>query len=210
MAERKQGKGGNENTQRGQEFQKERRTQFSEVTFAALTGEASGTHLAVPGRYSGSTSGMYGEQGREWALRDLAEGGYVIDLRSLADNPHIFRWVVEAPMSNGRIEGNDIDRLSDTARQTAGEMAPFLGGDFQLLAALAATKFGEPQDGGAGMFDSVSAAYRALWWGEKGARIGRRVGDTLHWSDGTQQAINPISQEPLWPGGNLPQRKTSS
>ena len=171
--------------------ERKRQILFSEITFAALTGEASGEHLLVPGGNRGSTSGMYGDQGRERALRDLAEGGYVIDLRPLADHPQLTTWVFNAPMSNGRIEGDDIDRLPDDVRKAAGDMAsPFgLQGAFRDLALLAAAKVGEPVDGGAGPFDTVSATYRATWWGSRGALIGKRVGDTLHWSNGTQQTI---------------------
>ncbi len=177
----------------------ERRIQFSEVTFAALTGEASGEHLLVPNGNRGYTSGMYAEEGRSRAVRDLAEGGFVIDLRPLADNPQIFKWVVQAPMPNGRIGEDDIDRLSEDERKAAGEMgrSPFgLQGAFRDLALLAAAKIGEPQDGGAGAFDYVSAQYRAAWWGLRGALIGRRVGDTLHWSNGNEQTIEAISVPP--------------
>src|SRR5437899_1209657 len=89
-----------ENTQTGSTPERERQIPFSLVTFAAWTGEASGEHLFVPGGNRGSTTGMYGEQGRERALRDLAEGGYVIDLRPLADHPHIASWVLRAPIPN--------------------------------------------------------------------------------------------------------------
>ncbi|MHB8598391.1 MAG: hypothetical protein ACYDER_16430 [Ktedonobacteraceae bacterium] len=185
--------------------ERERHIQFSEVTFAALTGEASGEHLLVPGGNRGSTSGMYSEQGSERALRDLAEGGYVIDLRPLAKHPHITTWVFQAPMPNGRVEGDDIDRLPDDVRKAAGEMAGTFGlqGAFQDLALLAAAKVGEPVDGSAGAFDTVSAAYRATWWGSRGAFIGKRVGDTLRWSNGTQQTIEgkvtpvPSPQKPI-------------
>jgi len=172
--------------------------------FAAWTGEASGQHLITPesSYANGNTSGMYGEQGRERALRDLAEGGYVIDLRPLADHPQITTWVFQAPMSNGRIEGDEIARLPDDVRKAAGDMAgPFgLQGAFQDLALLAAAKVGEPTDGGAGPFDKVSAAYRAVYWGSRGALIGKRLGDTIQWSNGTRQAIEQPPQEPLPPG----------
>jgi hypothetical protein len=68
-------------------------------------------------------------------------------------------------------------------------MLPGLGGEFQQLAFLIAHKIGEPTDGSAGPMDSVSAAYRASYWGSRGARIGKRMGNTIHWSDGEQQAI---------------------
>lgn len=94
-------------------------------------------------------------------------------------------------------------------RKAAGDMAgPFgLQGAFQDLALLAAAKVGEPTDGGAGPFDKVSAVYRAVYWGSRGALIGRRVGDSVVWLDGTQQAIEHTSQEPLVPGGRSARRK---
>ncbi len=45
------------------------------------------------------------------ALRDLADGGYVIDLRPLADHPKLTSWVFHAPMSDGRIAG--VDKTKD-------------------------------------------------------------------------------------------------
>jgi hypothetical protein len=177
-----------EGTQRDPPSERERRTTFSEVTIAAWTGEVSGQHLSDPksGSISGNTSGMYD---LDRALPALAHGGYVIDLRPLADHPKITSWVFQAPMPNGKIEGEDIDRLSEEARRSAADIAPGMSGAFQDIALLVAAKVGEPTDGGAGPFDSVSAAYRAVYWGSRGALIGKRVGNTLHWSDGRQQAI---------------------
>ena len=180
--------------------ERERRIQFSEVTIAAWTGEISGQHLYNPtsGYASGSTSGMHS---LDRAVADIADGGYVIDLRPLADHPQITTWVFRAPMSNGRIEGEEINRLSDDVRKAAGDMASGLGGAFQDVALLAAARIGEPVDGSAGAFDYVSAAYRAVYWGSRGALIGKRVGDTLHWSDGRQQ---PIEAKPQTQGATLP------
>ena len=120
----------------------ERRIEFSLVRFSAWTDEASGEHLITPeSEYAGGhTSGMYGEAGRERALRDLAEGGYVIDLRPLADQPEIVTWVTKAPLPNGRIEGTEVDRLPPEVRESAGGLAPLLDGEFQTLAAMAALR----------------------------------------------------------------------
>ena len=87
------------------------------------------------------------------------------------------------------IEGDDIDRLPDEVRKAAGDIArPFgLEGAFRDVALAAASRAFEPIDyTAAGTFDNVSAAYRAAWWGPCGALIGRRVGDIVLWSDGTQ------------------------
>lgn len=89
----------------------------------------------------------------------------------------------------GRIEGEDIERFSEELRKTTEQMLPGLGGAFQQLAFLVAHKIGEPTDGSTGPMDSVSAAYRASYWGSRGARIGKRVGNSLYWSDGEQQTI---------------------
>lgn len=168
--------------------QQPKRTQYAEVTIAALTGEISGQHLCDPtsGYASGSTSGIWT---LEEALIDLADGGYVIDLRPLASHPRLSAWVFAAPIPNGRIEGEDIERFSEELRKTTEQMLPGLGGAFQQLAFLVAHKIGEPTDGSAGPMDSVSAAYRASYWGSRGARIGKRVGKSLSWSDGEQQTI---------------------
>jgi hypothetical protein len=164
------------------------KARYAEITIAALTGEISAEHLYDPPAqpHKGSTSGIWP---LERALEDLADGGFVFDLRPLADHPHIASWAVRAPMPSGRIEGDDIDRLSDEARKSAGEMVDALQGDFQTLAILASKGFGEPLDGSAGPFDYVSSASRALYWGSRGALIGKRVGNLLYWSDGRQQTI---------------------
>jgi hypothetical protein len=164
------------------------RTYYAEIIIGALTGSISAQHLYDPPEHSshGFTSCLWP---LERALEDLTEGGYVIDLRPLADHPQLRSWVYQAPMSNGRLEGNEIDRFSDEERQAAQQMLSGLEGDFQKLAYLAAQRIGEPLDGGAGPFDAVSASCRAAYWGSRGARIGKRVGNILYWSDGKQQAI---------------------
>jgi hypothetical protein len=162
----------------------QKRRLYAEVTIGALTGEISAEHLYDPPTqpYRGSTSHIWP---LEKALEDLVDGGYVIDLRPLADHPALFSWVYRAPMPNGRLEGHEIDRLSEEVRQCASGMAGGLQGDFQKLALLMANRIGEPIDESAGPFDSVSVAYRAAYWGSRGALIG----NTLYWSDGRQQMI---------------------
>ena len=177
----------------GEQPMREKR-RYAEITIAALTGEISAEHL-----YDPPTRPDRGNTSRIWSLddvlKDLADGGYVFDLRPLAENPNIYSWVVRSPLPSGRIDGDEIDRFSDDARRFAGEMAHAFEGDFQGLAFLASERHGEPLDGSAGPFDSVSAAYRAVYWGRRGALIGKRVGDLLCWSDGRQQAIGSGAQE---------------
>src|SRR5437660_6057523 len=134
-----------------------KRTQYAEVTIAALTGEISGQHLydSTSGYASGSTSGIWT---LEEALADLADGGYIIDLRPLASHPRLIAWVFAAPLPNGRIEGEGIERFSEELRKATEQMLPGLGGVFQQLAFLITNNVGEPTDGSAGPMDSVSSA----------------------------------------------------
>lgn len=170
-----------------------KRPQYAEVTIAALTGEISGEHLYDPtsGYASGYTSRIWP---LEKALANLAEGGYVIDLRPLASHPRLRAWVFAAPISNGRIEDEQIEQYPEELRRTAEQMLPGLGGEFQQLAFLIAHKIGEPTDGSAGPMDRVSAAYRANYWGSLGARIGKRVGNTIYWS--TENNRPSLTQKP--------------
>ena len=165
-------------------------TVYAELT-VSITGAVSGTHLlSLEKHYSGSTQ-TYNPL--EYLLPSLAEGGYVIDLQPLADHPQISTWSFVSPLPSGRIEGNEIQRLSEDARQFAADMAESeygFEGAFQVIAELISKRVGEDPEGNApGPFDYVSAACRASYWGAKGARIGRRRKSTLYWSDGTQQPI---------------------
>ena len=165
-----------------------KQTRYAEITLAALTGAISATHLCDPAdpQSRGSTSGIWS---LERALEDLAEGGYVIDLRPLAAHPQLLSWVLRAPLSNGRLEDEQIERLPDEVREAARDLMPWLGGAYQWLAFLAATRSGEPADGSAGPFDGVSAASLAAYWGSRGARIGKRRGNAIDWSDGQRQPL---------------------
>jgi hypothetical protein len=163
------------------------------ITIAAWTGEVSGTHLYDPGGMYGRGGHTEFRSGLRRALPDLAEGGYVIDLRPLANRPEIRLWQFQAPLPNGDIEGDAIGLFSDEARESAAQMQPFLSGEFGVLAGLMAQKAGEPGDGAAGPFDYVSAAYLARYWEARGARVGRRVGNVLRWRDGEAQEILPGS-----------------
>lgn len=164
------------------------RTWYAEIVIAAWTGAISATHLCDPAHPGchGSTSGIWSPA---HALPNLAEGGYVIDLRPLADHPQVSAWVFQSPLSNGQIDGEEIARLPTEVREAARDLAPGMAGDFQRIAEAMAARAGEPPDRTAGPFDAVSAASRAAYWAARGARIGRRTGGWLIWSDGARQPI---------------------
>jgi hypothetical protein len=159
---------------------------YAEIVIG-ITGAVHGTGLYDPPTHNTrwSASNMWLKK----SLPELAEGGYVIDLRPLAEHPQIVSWVVNSPMSSGRLTG-DIERLPEKVRQAAGQMMPMLDGDYQRLAYMASEKIGEPEDSLlAGPFDQVSAAYMATYWASKGARVGKRIGDKIAWSNGEEQPV---------------------
>jgi hypothetical protein len=124
------------------------------------------------------------------ALVDLAEGGYVIDKRPLEDHPNLVSLVWLAPLANGRIEGNEIQRFSAAERESAAFMANMFEGDFQCIAKAAAAGEFDPDDQkDAGGLDYVSASYLAYYWFDHGARIGKRKGNKIIWSDGEELII---------------------
>jgi hypothetical protein len=138
-------------------------------------------------RSEGTTSNLWP---LEKALSRLVDGGYVIDLMPLEANPQLASWVWSSPLSNGHVEGTDISRLPESVRESARQFfqMQFLEGAFHQLAALAS----QPQPSGeepAGPFDYVSSAYLALYWHSRGARVGKRVADSIHWMDGTKQQL---------------------
>jgi hypothetical protein len=151
-----------------------------------IDGWVSGTHLLCPEQpYHGHTR-SYGSL--EDMLPSLVQGGYVIDLRPLAEHPRIVEWVVLSPMSSGYLEGDDLLHLSDEACQFGALMAQQgFDGAFQTLAT--STTRADASRKKPGALDYVSSAYLAATWGERGARIGQRRGDVLYWSDGSQQQI---------------------
>lgn len=173
-----------------QPSKRKRRVLYAEITIAAWTGSISATHLFDPTSPDsrGSTSGIWS---LERALTDLAQGGYVIDLRPLAEHPKLSSWVFQAPIPNGQLQGDEIERLPESVRASARDMAPWLEGEYQWLASVAANRVGEPVNASvAGPFDYVSAAYLATYWKTRGALVGMRQGQTLYWSDGREQAID--------------------
>lgn len=118
----------------------------------------------------------------------LAEGGYVIDRCPLEDHPHYSSLCLRAPICNGHIEGDDIKRLSKDAREFAATFSNHMEGAFSQLANATALGDLDAKEEAGGM-DYVSAAYLAAYWQKRGARVGKRKGNTIIWSDGEKQPI---------------------
>lgn len=66
-----------------------------------------------------------------------------------------------------------------------------LEGAYQQVAWMTANE-SEPVDGVAGLLDRVSSEYLALYWLKRGAKVGKRVRDTIRWLNGQAQMIREI------------------
>ena len=177
--------------EKGKNPEKEQRTQYVLIRIGAWTGTITAEHKYIPdsmfGR-GGYTSGYYLDS----MLSSLVDGGYVVDETPLADDPNIVSYITKSPLCTGELEGNEIERLPEAVRDSARSIGGFMEGDFQTLASMMALEYGESSDNSAGMFDRVSAEYLAIYWLQKGARIGKKYGDKLIWLDGEEININEI------------------
>lgn len=159
-------------------------TPLASITIAALGGHqvsASGlVNDEHPNRCSVTTY-TTGDEGMQRLLPDLADGGYVVDLRPLEHHKDLVHWVFGCPMANGVLGEETLSPCPGEVRKSALRMAPWLEGEFQAAALLTAT--------GQMNFDYCTEDYRARYWLARGARVGQRVGNVIHWSDGSQQQI---------------------
>lgn len=96
---------------------------------------------------------------------DLAEGGIVCDKRPCKDHPDMVHMVVSGPM-----RGSYLPEKTKNG---------FNGNE----------SCEDARD--AGGFDYVSTDLYLGLWRSMGARIGKRVGDTIEWEDGTIESIVP-------------------
>lgn len=181
-----------------------RMTSCASITVGA-SGDVRGVHHYDPtsGYARGGSTDFRSTLQR--ALPDLAEGGYVFDLRPLAEYPQLTHWVFRCPLHNGDIEGEFVQRLPEPVRQAAEQLQPSLFGDMALAAMLMTTSNQEArtEKEPAGSFDRVSAAYLAGYWRRRGARVGRRIGDLVRWEDGE---IQPIMIQPVIVEGTIERR----
>jgi hypothetical protein len=78
------------------------------------------------------------------------------------------------------------DGDQDPGPEVPGFMLPGLGGAFLALATIKASK-----PGWRGL-DRCSLREYTEMWRSAGARVGRRMGDQIHWEDGTVEQIPPV------------------
>jgi hypothetical protein len=111
---------------------------------------------------------------------ELVEGGFVIDKsKVLAEKPGL---VIASPLCKGSMKPGTTDALGDVSDNfVANAIANDRNNPASVLAKLAIAGFGG--------FDYVAPDLYAAWWLDKGARVGTRIGDTIHWSDGIIEQI---------------------
>jgi hypothetical protein len=118
---------------------------------------------------------------------ELVEGGYVVVKTAvLDDKPDL---AVLAPMCRGNLPPGTRDAFrgaedSIVARSIAGEPE-------NPAAPLARLMLAAPT---CGAFDEVAPDIYAAWWQAQGARVGRRRGDRIVWSDGSEETIPPFAR----------------
>jgi len=112
---------------------------------------------------------------------EVVEGGFVIDKSKVLDKkPGL---AISSPMCKGCLNPGVVDAMPDPSDSiVAHAIANDPNNPMKGLAQLAvATK------GKFGGLDFIAPDLFAAWWLEKGARVGKRVGDFIEWTDGKEQ-----------------------
>jgi len=125
-------------------------------------------------------------------LYRLRDGGWVIDKRLLEPTSEIIRAVISGPSLD--IKLGDYGERSVFGDQERQALALMMGpgglqGDYR---AVGATILADPNFDG----KMLGPAAYAEYWSRRGARIGRREGDEIVWSDGEREPVE--SEDGKW------------
>jgi len=165
-----------------------------------------GQYLPPDQRYKILTCGHGGLTGRRIAhgwteipdnritpyLGDLAEGGVVLDLRTIPDK-ELVKLAIAGPMVNPELADDEVDRFVDKVTDeniaTAKALSHADGGEgnpfYQYI--VLAERIGKEKFTG---FDYISIKkYTALYWAA-GAKVGIRRGDYVFWRQG-DKSLDP-------------------
>jgi len=126
--------------------------------------------IAAAGVYatSGSKSSSQIPDNRLHAyLGDLVEGGQVMDKRPCLEHPDFFLMVFSGPMLKEDLPPGTCNKAFSR------EVLLCTAADFPNL----------------GGYDYLSLDLYTELWRQLGARIGKRIGDFIHWEDGECQPI---------------------
>lgn len=131
-----------------------------------------GTRVSIPDRRLGPYLG------------DVEEGGWIVDKWGIEPDVAAIRRALHSPMPDPDLkvgEKLECPEIPDYMVSPGG-----LQGDFKTLASMRKV-IGKTYSG----LDSVPIEEYAAIWMEWGARIGRRVGNMITWSDGETEEIPP-------------------
>jgi hypothetical protein len=160
------------------------RVRYAMITISVLGNAIYGDVLIDPS--SPGSSGQQEITSLDVGLLDLAEGGYVIDLRPLEKHPQVSRWITDEPYFNGDLGPAKLedDTMTTSITHTRVPVRPIYD-ENKLF------------HGGASGYDFVSASYHAEYWRTRGARVGKREGMVIKWSDGIEAPISiPVPLTP--------------
>ena len=118
----------------------------------------------------------------ETDLHKLADGGVFIDKRPVEDDV-LIDGVYNGPMLDLRLPPQEVAPFENDDNLVS--MLPGLGGGYFTLAAM---RLSDRKWRG---FDKVGLDVHVAYWAERGALIGVRKGDEMHWSDGRVEPIQP-------------------
>ena len=130
-----------------------------------------GVHATAPNQWSSSTaiSIQIPDKRLNCYLGNLIEGGTVIDKRT-CDEDDVFEYVVSGPMLQ--------ESLPNGTMSAAFCPAPI--------------KCESVRD--CKSFDYIALDLYCAYWSNLGARIGKRIGDTIVWNDGEIQSIPSVDE----------------
>jgi hypothetical protein len=129
----------------------------------------------------GSTQSSLSRCGKD-ALHRLRDGGLFLDKRT-CDRLVLVEGVCNGPMLSLRLRADEAELFDEHA--CLERMEPALGDGFKTLAqhALANRQWRG--------FDKVGLNIYLAFWRDRGARIGQRQGNEMHWEDGVIDPIQP-------------------
>lgn len=157
----------------------EQRLTLLQLALGGVTGEsADGCHTTFYDRRTGPYLG------------ELVEGGYVLDKREpLRQRPSL---ALSSPMVDGRLTAGGVDRFDRDRARGSMVLAGIASDGDNPAAGLAVMMMDAPAAFGG--FDFVAVDVFVSWWAERGAKVGRRVGDVIDWGGGEVTPIPPFDR----------------
>lgn len=139
----------------------------NEYTYLGIA--AAGVYAEAPNKYSKHPASItiYDRRLRAY-FGDMAEGGIVVDKRPCLEHPDFYRMVISGPMRGSWLSEKTRETMHDTVKCHNAHEAK--------------------------AFDYISTDLYLALWRDMGAKIGKRVGNEIHWEDGTKETIVPVDK----------------